>query len=178
MARVSVSRVGHAGWMTTEYRWHGDERDSLEVLQLTSGLAHSEVTFGATTWRYEIELEGWVTKRATIGTLTVEHGADGWMVDGAPRPDLAEAIDIDIVLTPFTNTLPIRRLELEVGEHADLVMAWVDVPALEVNPDPQRYTRLDATHYRFDSLDSDFTRDLEVDADGIVVSYPGLFERL
>ena len=164
--------------MTTEYRWQGHERDSLEVLQLDDGLARSEVSFGSMVWRYEIRLDGWVTTRATIGTLVIEQQGDGWTVDGAPRPDLAEAVDIDIVLTPFTNTLPIRRHPLEIGEHADFVMAWVDVPSLEVTPDPQRYTRLDESHYRFDSLDSDFTRTLEVDADGIVVSYPGLFDRL
>ena len=158
--------------MTTEYRWHGRERDSLEVLQLDDGRARSEVSFGSMVWRYEIRLDGWVTTAATVGTLSLEHGADGWIVDGAARPDLDAAIDVDIVLTPFTNTLPIRRLDLEVGEHADLVMAWIDVPSLEVTPDPQRYTRLDESHYRFDSLDSDFTRDLEVDADGIVVRTP------
>ena len=164
--------------MTTEYRWQGHERDSLEVLQLDHGQARSEVSFGSMVWRYEIRLDGWVTTAATVGTLSLEHRADGWIVDGAARPDLDAAIDVDIVLTPFTNTLPIRRRPLEIGEHADFVMAWVDVPSLEVSADPQRYTRLDATHYRFESLDSDFTRDLEVDADGIVVSYPGLFDRL
>ena len=164
--------------MTVEYRWHGLERDSLEVLELSDGLVRSEVTFGAASWRYEVQLDGWVTRRATVGTLVIEHGTDGWIVDGTSRPDLADAIDLDIVLTPFTNTLPIRRHPLEIGEHADFVMAWVDVPSLEVHPDPQRYTRLDASHYRFDSLDSDFTRDLEVDADGVVVTYPGLFERI
>ena len=95
--------------MTVEYRWHGSERDSLEVLELSDGLVRSEVTFGAASWRYEVQLDGWVTRRATVGTLVIEHGADGWTVDGATRPDLAGAIDIDIVLTPFTNTLPIRR---------------------------------------------------------------------
>ena len=34
------------------------------------------------------------------------------------------------------------------------------------------------TSYRFDSLDSDFTADLTVDDDGVVVEYPELFERL
>ena len=164
--------------MTAVYRWRGHERNSTEVLQLDEGLARSQVSFGTSSWHYEIQLHDWVTSKATVGALTLEHSDAGWRVDGVPRPDLAEAIDVDLVLTPFTNTLPIRRHPLEVGEHVDFVMAWVDVPSLEVTADPQRYTRLDATHYRFDSLDSDFTRDLEVDADGIVVRYPGLFERI
>ncbi len=164
--------------MTSDYRWRGLERESVEILQLEHGRARSQVSFSEWMWRYEIEFDEWATTRACIGTLCLEHGEDGWTVDGELRPDLDEAIDVDIVLTPFTNTLPIRRHPLGVGEHADFLMAWVDVPSLEVHPDPQRYTRLDATHYRFDSLDSDFTRDLEVDPDGVVVTYPGLFERL
>jgi hypothetical protein len=67
---------------------------------------------------------------------------------------------------------------MQDGDEADLQVAWVDFPSLEVTPDPQRYTRLDATSYRFDSLDSDFTADLTVDDDGFVVEYPELFERL
>ena len=54
----------------------------------------------------------------------------------------------------------------------------MDVPSLEVIPDPQRYTRIDNRVYRFESLDSDFTRDIQVDADGFVVEYPGLFSRV
>ncbi len=32
--------------------------------------------------------------------------------------------------------------------------------------------------YRHESRDSDFTAEIEVDADGWVTHYPGLFERL
>ncbi|MCK6454853.1 MAG: putative glycolipid-binding domain-containing protein [Alphaproteobacteria bacterium] len=32
--------------------------------------------------------------------------------------------------------------------------------------------------YRYESLDSDFARKIEVDADGLVVAYPGLFRRM
>jgi hypothetical protein len=165
--------------MTTEYRWRGAERQSLEVLLFREGLARSEVRFGNEAWRYEIELDGWSTRKVTIGPLVLVLEDDGqWTVDGAARPDLAEAVDVDIVLTPFTNTLPIRRLGLAVGERAEIVTAWVDVPSLEVVPDPQRYTRVARRVYRFDSLDSDFTRDIRVDVDGFVVDYPGLFERV
>ena len=57
-------------------------------------------------------------------------------------------------------------------------MAYVDFEELTVLPDAQRYTRLDEDLYRYESLDSDFTRDLTVDAAGFVVEYPGLFERV
>jgi hypothetical protein len=32
--------------------------------------------------------------------------------------------------------------------------------------------------YRYQSRDSDFEREIEVDHDGFVVTYPGLFRRL
>ena len=44
----------------------------------------------------------------------------------------------------------------------------------------QRYTKLDPAgrRYRYESVDSDFTRDIEVDEHALVVTYPGLFRRL
>jgi hypothetical protein len=58
------------------------------------------------------------------------------------------------------------------------MMAYVDFEELNVLPDAQRYTRLAEDLYRYESLDSDFTRDITVDASGFVVEYPGLFERV
>ncbi|QJU54173.1 putative glycolipid-binding domain-containing protein [Herbiconiux sp. KACC 21604] len=98
--------------------------------------------------------------------------------DGEPLPELDGAIDVDISATPFSNTLPVRRLDLEVGESRDIVTAYIDVPSLHVTPDPQRYTRVEPNVYRYESLDSDFVRDVEVDDDGFVLEYPGLFRRL
>ena len=90
---------------------------------------------------------------------------------------LAGALDVDIAATPFTNTLPIWRLGLGIGESADIVTAYIDVPALTVQSDPQRYTRLDERSYRYESRDSGFARDITVDDAGFVVDYPGLFRR-
>jgi hypothetical protein len=45
--------------------------------------------------------------------------------------------------------------------------------------DPQRYTCLEPRRrYRYAALDIDFVREIAVDADGLVVTYPGLFRRL
>ena len=53
------------------------------------------------------------------------------------------------------------------------------MPALTLTTDPQRYTCLEARkRYRYESIDSDFTRDIEVDNRALVVTYPGLFRRL
>lgn len=96
--------------------------------------------------------------------------------------DLNGCIDVDITISAFTNTLPIRRLKLPVGESADIDVAWIHVPELTVQRARQRYTHLehadDYHHYRFEGLDSGFCADIVVDAEGLVVDYPDLFTRL
>src|SRR3989442_276922 len=89
------------------------------------------------------------------------------------------ALDVDLTATPFTNTLPIRRLGLAAGRTAEILTVYVRVPELSVEADRQRYTCLEPMRrYRFESVDGDFTRDLEEDAHGLVVVYPGLFRRV
>jgi uncharacterized protein len=112
--------------------------------------------------------------------LLRSDGAGHWYdMNGTPLPELDGAIDVDLPLTPFTNTLPIRRLGLRAGESADLKVAYLTVPELSVIADPQRYFCLEPLkRYRYESLDSDFEREIEVDAAGLVETYPGLFKRL
>lgn len=95
---------------------------------------------------------------------------------------LEGCVDVDISATPFTNTLPIRRLGLELGESADLSIAYVDIDERRVWREEQRYTRLEQNSgdglYKYESLDGGFTADLLVDADGLVLDYPVLFRRV
>jgi len=103
------------------------------------------------------------------------HWRDG---SGASMPVLDGAVDVDLSVTPFTNTLPIRRLDLAEGHAADIRAVYVRLPDLTVTIDPQRYTCLKRGRlYRYESLDTDFVRDIEIDAEGLVVTYPGLFKR-
>ncbi len=90
-------------------------------------------------------------------------------------------LDIDISCTPFTNTLPIRRLALTPGESADILVAYIAVPEISVRPVRQRYTCLSRADsggiYRYEGLESNFTADLLVDEQGLVVDYPGIWKR-
>ena len=86
--------------------------------------------------------------------------------------------DVDIMAVTFTNTLPIRRLRLAVGEAHEIRAAYVTVPELQVRVAPQRYTRLGANEYRYEGLGTDFTAVLTVDDDGIVIDYPQLSRRV
>jgi hypothetical protein len=91
----------------------------------------------------------------------VSNGRGRW-TDGLGRllPALDGAIDIDLSASPFTNTLPIRRLLLARGSSADIRAVYVHFPDLAILADPQRYTCLEPLRrYRYESLDSDFVLD-------------------
>jgi uncharacterized protein len=99
--------------------------------------------------------------------------------DGRSIDELDGCIDVDIWPTPFTNTFPIRREPMVVGQRRQFTVAWIRAPDLTIGPQPQAYTRLGEHLYRFENLDgSGFTAELAVDEDGLVVDYPGLFRRI
>jgi hypothetical protein len=130
-------------------------------------------------WRLR---EARLTVTTDDGTRTLALQTDGrgrWRDDRGERPDLEGCLDIDIWPTPFTNTFPIRRRPLAVGERAEFVMAWVSAPALTVRPMRQGYTRLDDRRYLYENLEgSGFRAQLPVDEDGIVLDYQGVFRRI
>lgn len=148
---------------------HGEVAAALEGAPLEAG--------------YEVETDAaWATRRVSVdvkGGARLEILSDGaghWRhADGHAIPQLAGCVDTDVSMTPFTNTLAIRRLGLKVGEAAEIKVAYIFVPDLTLRAAPQRYTRLAERLWRFESLD--FTADLTVDEEGFVVEYPGLFRR-
>ena len=98
--------------------------------------------------------------------------------DGTRLPQLDGAIDVDVSITPFTNTLPIRRLELVAGGVREIAVVYVRAPALSVELDHQRYICVEPRRrYRYEAVDGTFAADIEVDGDGLVLTYPGLFRR-
>jgi uncharacterized protein len=97
-------------------------------------------------------------------------------------PDLKGCIDVDILSTPFTNTLPIKRLAWAVGQTETLHMVYFTIPEMTIHADEQRYTCVERTPeggvFRFEQIATGFTVLLPVDADGLVLDYPELFERI
>jgi uncharacterized protein len=167
--------------------WRGVEVESLERLTLGDGPEGIEASgvIDSARGRYSYDIRcdrDWTFRTLHLEALAghrvleIEHGAEGWTVDGVSRPDLAGCVDIDLAVSPFTNTLPIRRMGDE--DEGDFDMAYISFPDLEVYVDPQRYTRVDEGVWRFESLDTDFEAEITVDARGLVIDYPGLFERL
>lgn len=110
-------------------------------------------------------------------TLT-SNGRGDWRVGDRPAPELSGALDVDIRATPLTNTLPMRRLGLEVGEDREIEVAYIDTETFAVFLDRQRYRRLSRTRYLFQAVDGSFEREIATDEQSFVVTYPGLFTRL
>ena len=105
-------------------------------------------------------------------------GSGRWgEMNGAHRTELDGCYDIDLPITPFTNTLPIRRLPLHVGHTAEITVAYIDVETLDVQPVNQRYTRVASHRWAYTNLDSGATSEFDVDQHGLVLDYPNLFRR-
>jgi hypothetical protein len=111
--------------------------------------------------------------RVEINSLTLEHDGEGrWH----HHPELDGCREVDISITPLTNTLPINRLKLEPGESREIRAVYIKVPELTVSVMTQRYTHLGERLYRYQS--EGFQADLTVDEHNFVIDYPGLWRRL
>ncbi|GAB3494145.1 putative glycolipid-binding domain-containing protein [Spirosoma knui] len=97
---------------------------------------------------------------------------------GMLLPELTGCLDVDITLTPFTNTLPIKRLKLLPGQSQRIDVVYVQLPEGRINRVEQIYTRLNADRYRFQQPALEFSADIQVDPAGFVVDYPDLFRRV
>jgi len=100
--------------------------------------------------------------------------AGNWKRGGEPLPVIQGCVDIDLEITPATNTLPIRRLDLAPGSSADVTAAWLRFPTLDLEPLEQTYQRTGDTCYRYSS--PGFSADLEVGDLGLISRYAGLWE--
>lgn len=108
--------------------------------------------------------------------LAVDDGGR-WRRDGEELAALAGCLDIDLSLTPATNTLPVRRLGLAPGVARAAIAAWVRFPELTLEPLSQTYRRLDASRIHYESA-TGFATVIEVDAHDLVVRYPPFWERV
>jgi len=91
-------------------------------------------------------------------------------------PQYSDCVDVDLSFTPATNTLPIRRLGLDIGEEAEIHVAWLVWPKLSVRRVLQRYARLAEDRYRY--TQDEFEAELTVDRQGLVLEYQGLWRAI
>ena len=100
-----------------------------------------------------------------------------WRSTGQELREIQGCDDVDLAVTPATNTLAIRRLNLQVGSSASIIAAWIKFSDLTVQPLSQRYTRVAQNTYRYES-NTGFSAEIVVDDLGLVTAYPGGWERI
>ncbi len=105
-------------------------------------------------------------------------GKGTWFNEIQELQDFRGCYDIDIVFTPFTNSLPVNRLSFSDNETKAIDVVYINALEASMTRKQQFYTRLDEHIYHFENNEHDFVADIEMDSDGLVVSYPGLFERV
>jgi hypothetical protein len=180
------------------YRWATEQGGGLEHVELETGetgVTAEGVLIGPAGGRlfacsYLLCCdEHWRVRRLDVhvagkGRVSLRaDGAGNWTdADGTPLPALQGCMDVDLSGSPFTNTLPIRRLgdtlQAQAQARQEIRVAYVDLPKLDVQPVSQAYTRVAPDRVRFESLSRPFAADLDVDDDGLVLRYEGLFTRV
>lgn len=113
-------------------------------------------------------------------TLSLERDGGFWLVDCKRRPDLDGADDPDLSVTPFCNTLVIRRVRSFKGASLTVETVYVDGDDLSVTRSRQRYDRMGPGWVRYidQGVAAGFEADLQVDEEGLVIHYENLFERV
>lgn len=104
-----------------------------------------------------------------------------WLVTdarGESRAGYGGALDVDVVFSPFFNALPIRRAGLhEQAGSVTVPTIYVRLPEMSVDAATISYSSAGpGGGITVRSPVSDTT--LTVDADGFIVDYPGLAERI
>ena len=185
--------------LPAEAAWrHHTAREAVEVSTFTTGPTGARlrgvvtgVEDGAAfALTYDIEVDAaWRTRQARLrsllpgdeATVLLERDDDGgWRVDGRPRPELGDAVDVDLEASAMTNTLPAHRVALDerTAGPAAYVRLDLSVERLEQWYGPSRPGadggRLVA--YEAPPFGADF--DLTYDATGLVLHYPFLATRL
>jgi hypothetical protein len=137
--------------------------------------------------RYEIACDrSFRTKNAKISlvdasgehTLKIDARDGRWFENGRENQVVNGAIDIDLGWSPSTNTLPLKRLKLEIGQSSgEFVAAWVRFPELTLQPLRQEYLRLGDRQYRYSSRGGAFVAKLTMDKDDLVMDYEGFWFR-
>ncbi len=117
-----------------------------------------------------------VTSRS-VRQLSLDFIGSAILVNGRIRTDLALCTDVDFEISPATNTLPIRRLKLGLGQKAEVHAAWVRFPSLKVEVLEQNYERTGKQTYVYRSQ-SGFQANLTVDSFGLITRYDGIWRRV
>ena len=113
------------------------------------------------------------------GLHLISDGAGHWTNGvGEALAHFDGCMDVDLSGTPFTNSLPIRRLDWDIGQRRELRMVYVPFDTFVPVLDTQIYTCLAADRFLYEAADRSFSAEILVDAQGLVTEYPSLFTRI
>ncbi|WP_160711146.1 putative glycolipid-binding domain-containing protein [Chitinophaga solisilvae] len=176
-------------WQAT--RWPATEYFELEHLEHQS-VAKGNITGFAENTPFSIHYEIAITAEWKVSSFHVKlqgkepmelkltsdlHGH--WFdKEGNHIDAFDDCIDIDISLTPFTNTLPVRRMHFDLNEKKTLNMLYIRLPEFELQKVEQHYTKLDDRMYLYENADSGFSAEIPFDEHALVKDYPGIFKRI
>lgn len=122
-------------------------------------------------------VSGWIGETSFAVRITRDEQGR-WLRNDVLHPELDGCLDVDLNFSPSTNTLPIRRLGLAIGDAATVSAAWLRFPSLRLERLEQTYTRLGEHVYRYASAGGSFVAELEVDAEGLVTNYGQIWARV
>ena len=141
---------------------------------------------GAQRFDYELELDAAaVTRRVQITAVLPDRtevfdiatdACGAWWRSGKLVLEDPEALDVDLGFSPVTNSLPIWRLNLEVGGTREITALWLQYPELRLVPARQTYERLGEVSYRYAS--GSFEAVIRVFPDGLVEDYVGYWKAM
>ena len=181
--------------MRTNLLWKGIEYNSLENCLVDSGsdgirvesvivgsynnvIYRVDYNIDATSFWETVSLEIIRHYRNERSRFSLESDGNGnWKINGNPQLKFKGCIDVDIPLTPLTNTLPVNRLKLKTGQEKIIKVLYCDLLRNEFKAVNQKYVRVSDSVYQYENVPNDFESDIQVDEHGFVVDYPQLFTR-
>ncbi len=112
-----------------------------------------------------------------VKTFEFEKGHNKWSLNGQYVNSFDGCTDVDIPLTPFTNSLPINRLQLNPGQEENIDVIYIDIFEDSIKHVKQKYRRISPDVWKYENIPNDFEAEIKVDDDGFVIDYPQLFTR-
>jgi uncharacterized protein len=185
---MTVSTKNIVVWEGTEWKsieclnWKEENKEPIITSHITGYI--NNIPFGI---HYMIELDPkWQTQHFLVSDLNnpdnvIELYSDSkgkWFDRDEAVAPLEGCMDIDITLTPFTNSLPIRRLDPAPGRRTMIEVVYIRIPEFTFEKVQQYYTNLGNHRYLFETGNGDFKAELEFDKNFMVTDYPELFKRI
>jgi hypothetical protein len=118
---------------------------------------------------------GWIGERVIDVQIAVSDER-AWLLNGAHQPAVSGCIDVDLNFSPSTNLLPVRRLNLAIGEEAVVRAAWLRFPSFQLEVLEQVYRRTAPELYEYESAGGSFKAQLRVNDFGFPEEYAGLWQ--